>query len=381
MNMEPIKSITPGHESFHTIVIGGGQAGLAAGYHLARLGGSFIILDAWPRTGDAWRNRWDSLHLFTPSQLDGLPGRPFPKPDNYFPSKDEVADYLEDYAGQFHLPVRHGMKIKELKRSGEGYAVTAGASSFEAANVVVATGPYQLPYTPAFAGELDPSIYQLHSSAYCNPDQIPAQSILVVGAGNSGAEIALDLSRAGKRVWLAGRDVGRLPVNSGIGRAFGGRLFWLVASKVMSVNTPIGRRMKRKALVHGVALGRARRPEIAAAGVELTQRVSGIHSGKPQIEDGRILPAEGVIWATGFLPDYSWIHLPIFDEQGYPRHSRGVARDEPGLYFVGLLFQRALSSSLLGGVGADAAYISRQIVRKGLRLNRSTNEIEQTGMA
>jgi len=375
MNMEPNKNLPPKHESFDTLVIGGGQAGLAAGYHLARQGGNFTILDAWPRTGDAWRNRWDSLHLFTPSQLDGLPGMPFPKPENYFPSKDEVADYLEGYAGQFHLPVRHGVKIDELKRRSGSYQITAGDSTFEAAKVVVATGPYQLPYTPSFAGELDPSILQLHSSAYRNPGQIPARSVLVVGAGNSGAEIALDLARAGKRVWLAGRDVGKLPVNSGIGRAFGGRLFWLVASKVMSVDTPIGRRMKRNALIHGVALGRARRPEIEAAGVDLTPRVSGIHSGKPQIEDGRVLPAEGVIWATGFRPDYGWIHLPIFDEQGYPRHSRGVVRDAPGLYFVGLLFQRALSSSLLGGVGADAAYISRQIVGNGPRLGRVTNEI------
>jgi putative flavoprotein involved in K+ transport len=375
MTMESNKSLSPRHESFDTIVIGGGQAGLAAGYHLARQGGNFTILDAWPHTGDAWRKRWDSLHLFTPSQLDGLPGKPFPKPVNYLPAKDEVADYLEDYTAQFQLPIRHGVKITELKRSGGSYQITAGASSFEAAKVIVATGPYQAPYTPSFAGELDPSILQYHSSAYRSPGRIPVQSILVVGAGNSGAEIALDLSRAGKRVWLAGRDVGKLPVNSGIGRAFGGRLFWLVASKVMSVDTPIGRMVKRNAFIHGVALGRARRPEIAAAGVDLTPRVSGIHSGKPQIEDGRVLPAECVIWATGFRPDYGWINLPILDKQGYPRHSRGVVQDAPGLYFVGLLFQTALSSSLLGGVGADAAYISRQIAGQGTRLGRMTHEI------
>jgi putative flavoprotein involved in K+ transport len=375
------KGINTVSESFHTIVIGGGQAGLAAGYQLALQNENFIILDERPRTGDAWRNRWDSLHLFTPGQLDGLPGMPFPKPDNYFPSKDEVADYLEEYARQFHLPVRHGVKINELKRNGKSYHISAGTSNFEARNVIVATGPYQSPYTPSFASELDPSILQLHSSAYCNPGQIPAQSILVVGAGNSGAEISLDLSKAGRHVWLAGRDVGQLPVNSGIGRAFGGRLFWLITSKVMSVDTPIGRKMKENALHHGVPLGRARRPEIAAAGVYLTPRVSGVQSGKPKMEDGRILPAEGVIWATGFRPNYGWINLPIFDEQGYPRHSRGVVEGAPGLYFVGLMFQRALSSSLLGGVGADAAYISRQIARKGRRLGRTINELDETSMA
>jgi len=381
MSTEQNKGIKAIGVSFHTIVIGGGQAGLAVGYHLARQGENFTILDERPRTGDAWRNRWDSLKLFTPSQLDSLPGMPFPKLDNYLPSKDEVADYLEGYASHFHLPVRHGVKINELKRNGEGYHISAGAESFDARNVIVAAGPYQSPYTPSFASELDPSILQLHSSAYHNPGQIPAQSILVVGAGNSGAEIALDLSRAGKRVWLAGRDVGKIPVNSGIGRAFGGRLFWLVASKVMSVDTPIGRRLKRNALIHGVALGRARRPEIASAGVILTPRMFGIQSGKPKMEDNRILSADGIIWATGFRPNYGWINLPIFDEQGYPRHSRGVVQEEPGLYFVGLVFQRALSSSLLGGVGADAAYISSQIAHKSPRLSRTTNEIGWTGKA
>jgi putative flavoprotein involved in K+ transport len=362
MSTEQIKSKPTQVESFNTIVIGGGQAGLAAGYYLTKQDKNFVILDEKKRTGDTWRNRWDSLRLFTPSKLDGLPGKPFPKPDNYFPSKNEAADYLEGYAEQFHLPIRHEMKVEELKRNGESYRISAGASSFEARNVIVATGPYLSPYKPSFANELDPSIFQMHSSDYCNPEQIPAGSILVVGAGNSGAEIAMDLSKAGKRVWLSGRDVGKLPVNSIIGRAFGGRLFWLVTSRVLSVDTPIGRKVKQNALHHGVALGRARRPEIAAAGVELTPRVSGVHSGKPQLEDGRVLQAEGIIWATGFHPDYKWINLPIFDEQGYPRHIRGVIKEAPGLYFVGLLFQKALSSSLLGGVGADAAYIARQIV-------------------
>jgi putative flavoprotein involved in K+ transport len=367
MPTEQLKSKPTKIEVFHTIVIGGGQAGLATGAFLAQHGENFVILDDKQRTGDAWRNRWDSLRLFTPSQFDGLPGMPFPKPDNYFPSKDETAEYLEGYAKQFQLPIRHGMEVEELKRNGESYQISAGASSFEASNVIVATGPYQSPYTPSFASELDPSIFQMHTSAYCNPRQIPVQSILVVGAGNSGAEIALDLSRAGKRVWLAGRDVGKLPVNSGIGRAFGGRLFWFITNRVLSVDTPIGRKANENMRHHGVPLGRARRPEIAAAGVELTRRVSGVQSGKPQLEDGRVLQTEGIMWATGFHPNYNWINLSIFDEQGYPRHTRGIVRDAPGLYFVGLLFQKALSSSLLGGVGEDAEYIAKQIFANGQR--------------
>ena len=348
-------------EAFDTIVVGGGQAGLAAGYYLAQRGERFVILDDRLRTGKSWRGRWDSLRLFTPSQLNALPGMPFPAASFTFPSKDDAADYLEAYVEAFHLPVRHGVKVETLSRSEQGYRLTAGTASYSARNVIVATGAYQSPHSPAFAAELDPAILQLHSSAYCNPEQIPVQSVLVVGAGNSGAEIALELARAGKQVWLAGRDVGRLPVDAPIGKAFDGRLFFWVISRVLSVGTPMGRRFMAKLFDHGAPLGSVRRQEVAEAGVELTPRVSGVQSGKPQLEDGRILPAQAVVWATGYRPDFSWIDLPIFGQDGYPRHTRGVVEDAPGLYFVGLQFQTAVSSSLLGGVGADAEYVTAQI--------------------
>ncbi len=349
------------NESFDTIVVGGGQAGLAAGYHLAKHRKNFIILDKEQRAGDAWRKRWDSLRLFTPSQFNSLPGMTFPKPINYFPTKDEVSDYLEEYVEQFQLPMRHNMKVDELKRGRDGYDIVVGTSSFHARHVIVATGPYQVPHVPSFARELDPSILQIHSSSYCNPSQIPAQSVLVVGAGNSGAEIALDLVKAGKRVRLAGRDVGKLPVNSVIGKIFGGRLFWFIVNRVLSVETPIGRKMRERISHHGVPLGHAHRERLAQAGIELVPRMAAVRSGQPQLEDRRVLPVKAVIWATGFQPDFSWINLPIFDENGYPRHVHGTVPEAPGLYFVGLLFQRALSSALLGGVGADAAYIVEQL--------------------
>lgn len=349
------------NESFNTIVIGGGQAGLAAGYYLAQRTESFMILDDRQRTGDVWRNRRDHLQLFTPGQSNHLPGKPFPRSVRDFPFKDEVADYLEQYARQFQLPIRHATRVEELKPGDEGYDVSAGASCFHARNVIVATGPYQSPYIPSFAHQLDPTILQLHSSNYHNPLQIPVSSVLVVGAGNSGAEIALDLSKAGKRVWLAGRDVGKVPIDAPIAKIFGGRLFWFINSQVFSVKTPIGRRMKANRSQRGTPLGRIRRQTLAEAGIELTPRVSGIHAGKPQLEDHRGLPVEAVIWATGFQPDYKWIHLPVFDENGYPRHTRGVVPDAPGLYFLGLQFQTSIRSSLLGGVGTDACYIVKQI--------------------
>jgi putative flavoprotein involved in K+ transport len=304
------------------------------------------------------------LRLFTPSQFNGLPGMPFPEPDYYFPTKDEVADYLEQYAGQFRLPVRHGVKVDALCRSDQGFRLEAGASSFSAQNVIVATGPFNLPYTPKFAKDLDPALFQLHSVSYRNPEQIPVHNVLVVGAGNSGAEIALELSKAGKQVWLAGRDVGKIPANT-LGKAFGGKPYWWFISRVLSVDTPIGRKMRSNVLYHGSPLIRANRQEVVEAGIEPTPRVSGIRSGKPVLEDGRSLDVEGVIWATGFHPDFIWIDLPVFDENGTPRHQRGVVPEAKGLYFVGLHFQTALSSGLMGGVGADASYITGKIAHNG----------------
>lgn len=343
-------------ESIRTVVIGGGQAGLAAGYHLSRRGSSFVILDDSARTGDTWRRRWDSLRLFTPSKFNGLPGKPFGRPDFYFPTKDEMADYLEGYAGQFGLPIRHNVRVNALSRAEKGFVVSTGAGSLHARNVIVATGAYQKPYTPPFARELDPEITQFHASAYCNSLQVPAQNVLVVGAGNSGAEIGLELARAGKRVWLSGRNVGSIPADK-VGKAFGGWPYWFLISRVLNVSTPIGRKMQAQMLHHGAPLIRASLKEITGAGIELAPRVAGVESGKPRLEDGRSMPVEAVIWATGFRPDYQWMDLPVFDEHGIPRHRRGIAREAPGLFFVGLPFQTALSSALVGGVGADAEYI------------------------
>ena len=363
MITEQIQRSASKEESFQTVVIGGGQAGLAVGYFLARQGENFIILDKNSQIGDAWRCRWESLRLFTPSQFDSLPGMAFPTPKNYFPSKDEVAEYLEEYARQFNLPVRHNVNVESLRRTDHGYQITAGTVSFSAMNVIIATGPFQLPYTPSFTSQLDPGIFQIHSSSYFNSKQIPVKSVLVVGAGNSGAEIALELSKTGKQVWLSGRDVGRVPANSTLGKLFDGRLIWWFMTHVLTVDTPIGRKMQAGVVHHGTPLGRAQRDEIAGAGIILTTSISGVQSGKPQLDDGRILPVEGVIWATGFQPDYRWINLPMFDDRGYPLHSRGVTKGAPDLYFVGLPFQTGLSSSLLGGVGKDAEYIAAQVSR------------------
>ena len=349
-------------EYFDTIVIGGGQAGLAVGYFLSQQGQSFIILDKNARTGDSWRNRWESLQLFTPSRFNNLPGMPFSKPGGYFPTKDEVADYLEHYARHFNLPVRTQVNVESISHDGQGFQVSTDSQQFTARNVIVATGPFQKPFTPEFAGSLNPDIFQLHSSAYRKPRQVPASSVLVVGAGNSGAEIAVELARAGKKVWLSGRDVGRLPVNSPFGKFLNGRPLWWMVTHLMTINTPMGRKMQAT-FHHGAPLGRLKRKEVAAAGVTLCPRLMDVQSGRPRLADDQVLPVDGVIWATGFQPDYNWIQLPIFDSHGNPLHSGGIVPGAPGLYFIGLLFQTGLSSSLLGGVGKDAATIASLVSR------------------
>ena len=347
-------------EGFRTVVIGGGQAGLATGYYLRKKQNNFVILDENKQTGESWRKRWDSLRLFTPNQANYLPGLKFPGTASYFPTKDEAAEYLEEYARQFNLPIQHGSKVNNLQKNETGYKLSVGVNTYHAQNVIIATGAFHTPYIPSIAQELDSSIFQLHSTNYHKPADVNGQDILVVGAGNSGAEIALELAKAGRNVWLSGRDVGRIPADK-FGNIFGGRPYWWFMRRVMTIHTPIGRRMKANVLTHGNPLIRASREEVKSAGVELIPRLMRTVDGKPQLESGRVIAADGVVWATGFRPDYSWVNLPVFDTSGRPRHELGVVRDAPGLFFVGLHFQSGLTSALMGGVGNDAKYISEQI--------------------
>jgi putative flavoprotein involved in K+ transport len=346
-------------EQVQTIVIGGGQAGLSVGYHLARRGLPFLILDAGERIGDPWRKRWDSLRLFSPARYDGLDGMPFPARADSFPTKDEMADYLEAYAARFRLPVRMGIRVDRLGRRDGRYVLSAGDRQFEAEHVVVAMSDYQRRRLPPFAGELDPTIVQLHSSDYHGPAQLRPGGALLVGAGNSGAEIAREVAIAGHPTWLAGRPVGEVPFRSD-GRA--ARLFLtrlvlgFVFHRVLTVRTPMGRRVRSKALHGGRPLIRVKSKELAALGVERGPRVVGLRDGRPLLADDRVLDVANVVWCTGFEPAFSWIDRPIFDNDGLPRHERGVVPGEPGLYFVGLHFLYAMSSGMIQGVGRDAAH-------------------------
>jgi putative flavoprotein involved in K+ transport len=363
-------------ERFDTVVVGGGQAGLAMGYFLARQGRDFVILDAARQIGDTWRNRWDSLRLFTPAAHSSLPGMPFPAPPHAFPTKDEVAGYLERYAERFALPVRLGRRVEALSRHDSGYLLRTGAERYLAAHVVVATGAYHAPRIPDFAPQLDPRVVQLHSSAYRNPGQLPTGDALVVGAGNSGAEIALELA-ATRRAYLAGRDTGYIPLSL----IHNGLSLWL-AAHLLTTDTRLGRRMREASRQQGDPLIRLKPKDLAATGVERVPRVAGATDGRPRLADGRLLDVTTVVWATGFRPDFGWIALPIFDEAGEPRHHRGVVEAAPGLYFLGLPFQHTPTSAHVGGVGRDARHIATHLAaRSPRRLAYAGDSLPREGAA
>lgn len=355
-----------------TVIIGAGQAGQSTGYHLQRHGREFVILDAASRVGDNWRQQWDTLKLYSPAKYDGLPGLPFPAPKWSFPGKDQVGDYLEEYSRHFDLPVRLRTRVTGVERRGEGFAVTTGDERYLCRNVVVATGTFgRSPNIPAIAGELDPSILQMHSAEYRRPGQLRAGPVLVVGASHSGCDIAFELAESHPTI-LAGRDCGQIPPRLDSRRMrvlFPALLFaW---RHVLTRRTPIGRKQMAMVRSHGGPMLRVKRTDLAERGVErVTSRVDATVGGKPVV-DGEPLDVETVIWATGFRQAFDWLQLPVLNEDGWPRESRGAATDVTGLYFCGLSFQYSFSSMLLAGVGRDAEFVAGQIANRARAQSQS----------
>jgi putative flavoprotein involved in K+ transport len=346
-------------ERYELIVVGAGQAGLSAGYWFAKRDIDFLILDANARVGDPWRQRWDSLQLFTPARYSGLPGLRFPAEPYHLPDRNEVADYLEWYARVFELPVRNNVRVTSMCRGDRMFEIDTADAIFEAENIIIATGTFQTPRIPTLANEIEPGVLQLHSSEYRNPERLPDGKVLVVGAGNSGAQIALELAHT-RPVTLAGRSVGSVPR-----RALGRDVFDWLWNTVMrpGADTFLGRQIRRNALASSDALIGMTEADLTRAGVERVGRVESVRDGVPILADGRSVDAKSIIWSTGFRPDFSWIDLPVFDDSGHPQHKRGLTK-VPGLYFLGLRFLHRLNSSLVGGVGADAKFVANAIAAR-----------------
>lgn len=363
---------TKAREQIDTLVIGGGQAGLVVGYHLSQAGVPFLIVDANTRTGDSWRNRWDSLKLFTPNRFNSLPGLLIPGEDWGFPTKDQVASYLEGYAGHFGFPIRHGLRVDHLTKNGDRFVATAGNEQFEADNVVVAMADFQKSKVPEFAEELDSQIIQLHVADYQNPDQLRDGGALVVGMGNSGAEIALELVE-NHRVWLSGAPSAVQPFRP---ERLSGRILMpfvgpVILNRLLTTSTPMGRRLRRKMLHRAAPLLRVKPKDLDAAGVERVGRTVGVADGYPALDDGTVLDVANVVWCTGFEPGFSWIDLPVFDDSGDVVHDRGVVDAVPGLYFVGLKFLYSMLSDTLLSIGRDSGYVVDRLVARRRSSRRS----------
>jgi putative flavoprotein involved in K+ transport len=363
------------------VVIGAGQAGLAAGYHLAQRGIDFTILEAGGRVGDVWRERYDSLLLYSPARYNALPGLRFPMEPSAFPTGRQMADYLEAYADHHQLPVETGVRVDRLRASNGagnwgGYEMSAGDRRFEADQLIVATGAFQRPHVPEFAGRLDPTIRQLHSADYRGPHQLVDGPVLVVGLSHSGADIAHEVAEAGHRTFVSGVAHGQLPFSVDSRQA---RLAWplmrFVAWNVLTLSTPIGRRMAPTVRAGGGPLLRIRRGDLEAVGVALNEaRTVDVDTrGRPVLADGTALDVASVVWCTGFRPDYRWIQLPVFGEDGWPKERRGVVEEQPGLYFLGIPFLYSFTSMLVLGAGRDAAHVVNRLAARLADQSRGVN--------
>ena len=344
-----------GEQRLDVVVVGGSQAGLAMAWHLAQQGLRFVVLEAGPEVGQTWRSRWDSLKLFTPAQYDALPGMAFPAPADTYPTKDPVADYLQAYAKTFDLPVRLNAKVTELRRLEDGsFEVHTADATYQARQVVVATGPFQVPFVPPQAAKLDPSVTQIHSADYRNPQALPNRPVLVVGGGNSGFQIAEELAATRSVDLSIATTYPMLPQ-----RLAGRDLFWWLTRLGLlrvTVTSRPGRRMSRRDFVIGT-----NRKRLERAGVRFRPRLVDADGRTVRFADHSLLEDVGVVvWATGYRPDYAWIHLPDVVREGHVVHRRGVS-EVPGLYFLGLSWQHTRGSALLGFVNDDAAYLANQI--------------------
>jgi putative flavoprotein involved in K+ transport len=342
-------STVPASDELDVIVIGGSQAGLAIAWHLSSQQLRFVVLEAGPQVGHTWRSRWDSLQLFTPAQYDALPGMPFPRPADTYPGKDAVADYLAAYAAAFDLPVRLNARVTRLSRAEDGFEAATPDGLFRARQVVVATGPFQVPFMPPAAGRLDSPVTQLHSAAYRNPQELPPGPVLVVGGGNSGFQIATELAATRQVDLSVSTRSPELPQRPG-----GQDLFWWLTRlgliRVTAQSRP-GRRMSGQEFVVGSS-----RRALQAAGVRFRPAVDGADGDTVRFVDGTSLDVGVVVWATGYRSGYAWIDIPGVTQDGNVAHHRGVT-DVSGLYFLGLHWQHTRGSALLGFVQHDAAYL------------------------
>jgi putative flavoprotein involved in K+ transport len=341
--------------SYEVVVVGGGQAGLALGHFLRRQNRLFVVLERAGHIVPAWRERWDSLTLFTSRRYSALPGLPFPGDPDGYPSRDEVIAYLDRYADAFGLPIELNSEVKELGRGDDGrFRLELDERTITTDQVVVATGPFQTPHVPRLAERLVNDVFQTHAVGYRRADEVPSGTVLVVGGGNTGFQIAKELSATHKVLLSVGSRQTPLPQ-----RLLGRDLFWWL-TKARILDKTVESRLGRKLSTRDTLIGSSPRELKRAYGVQLKPRAVEAEGRSVRFEDGSSTGVDAVIWATGYRSDYSWIDVSVTDGRGRPRHRRGVT-DVPGLYFLGLTWQYTRGSALIGWVKDDAAFIAERI--------------------
>ena len=359
------------NERYDVAVIGGGQTGLAIGYFLARSGHRFVILERQAQIAPAWRERWDSLTLFTPRRFSALPGLPLPGDPDGYPTRDEVIAYLERYAETFELPVELDSEVEELESDDEGrFRLRVGERTITAGQVVVATGPFQTPYVPSLAARLDRDLFQAHAVRYRRAGDVPHGKVLVVGGGNTGFQIAKELSATHEVVLSVGSRQKPLPQ-----RLLGRDLFWWLTS-LRLLDKTVESRLVRRLGTRDTLIGSSPRELRKHYDVAVKPRLVGVDGRTARFDDGSELDVDAVIWATGYRPDHAWLKLPVFDERGRPRHQRGVT-DVPGLYFLGLAWQHTRGSALIGFVKDDAEFISDRVADHRRKETTSARPLER----
>jgi putative flavoprotein involved in K+ transport len=361
-------------EHFDVVVVGGGQAGLAMGYFLARQGRRFVILEAADAIGAAWRSRWDSLVLFTPRRYSALAELAFAGDPDGYPTRDEVLAYLEQYAASFELPIELNSAVRSLTAKDGMFVVALDDRQIEADQVVVATGPFQVPLVPAVASQLAPEVFQTHSTGYMRPSDVPQGNVLVVGGGNTGYQIAKELSSTHGVTLAVGSRQKPLPQ-----RVLGRDLFWWLTKTGLikkTVDSRIGRRLQHS----DTLIGSSPRELRKRYGIDMKPRVVGASGRVISFADGSQLEVDAVIWATGYRSDYAWIEPPVPVADGRVQHRRGVT-DVGGLYFLGLSWQHTRGSALIGWVKDDAEFIAEQIAEFAEARTRSEGDATEDDAA
>lgn len=355
----------PRHVDVDVLIIGAGQCGLALSRELTERGVGHQVLEARDAPGDVWRQRWDSLQLFTPARFDGLPGMAYPGPRRRCPTAAEFADYLAAYAERFAVPLHCGETVKQVKPvPGRGFTVTTesgtGARTRSARRVVVATGGHTSPMIPAHAARLDDRIERLHSCEYRRPGDIRGRRVLVVGCGTSGVQLGVELADAGREVTVAGKPTAGIPRSL---LTVAGGAWFAFLHHVLTRATPMGRKAAPAVIGSGAPLIGISARDLERHGVRRGPRMEGTVDGLPRLADGSVLEVDAVLWATGYSPSLNWIDGLSLDEHGIPNHQRGVSTDVPGLHFLGLPFQFGITSALIGGAGRDAAFLAAALAR------------------